>query len=138
MLTRRRSSGPALGSVRNHADNGRPFDAGEQQTGQHSGINEQRAVGTSVGLCWISTGLLPAIAGAWSKESRAHACHRSSHRVENLAVSLRPRAQASPLGADVIDTSHSDLTVSAVPRHTLTFLSVVFRGMVTLNGASQI
>ncbi len=29
----------------------------------------------------------------------------------------------------VIDTSHSDLTVSAVPRHALTFLSVVFRGM---------
>jgi hypothetical protein len=29
----------------------------------------------------------------------------------------------------VIDTSHSDLTVSAVPRHALTFFSVVFRGM---------
>ncbi len=29
----------------------------------------------------------------------------------------------------VIDTSHSDLKVSAVPRHALTFLSVVFRGM---------
>ncbi len=29
----------------------------------------------------------------------------------------------------VIDTSHSYLTVSAVPRHALTFLSVVFRGM---------
>ncbi len=28
-----------------------------------------------------------------------------------------------------INTSHSDLTVSAVPRHALTFLSVVFRGM---------
>ena len=41
-----------------------------------------------------------AIAGTKSKESRANACHRSSHRVENLAVSLRPREQASPLGAD--------------------------------------
>ncbi len=29
----------------------------------------------------------------------------------------------------VIDTSHSDLTVSAVPRHAMTFLSVAFRGM---------
>jgi hypothetical protein len=29
----------------------------------------------------------------------------------------------------VIDTSHSDLKVSAAPRHALTFLSVVFRGM---------
>jgi len=29
----------------------------------------------------------------------------------------------------VIDTSHSDFMVSAVPRHALTFLSVVFRGM---------
>jgi hypothetical protein len=29
----------------------------------------------------------------------------------------------------VFDTSHSDLTVSAVPQHALTFLSVVFRGM---------
>ncbi len=29
----------------------------------------------------------------------------------------------------VIDTSHSNLKVSAVPRHALTFLSVVFRGM---------
>ncbi len=28
-----------------------------------------------------------------------------------------------------IDTSHSDLTVSAVPRRALTFLSVLFRGM---------
>jgi hypothetical protein len=44
---------------------------------------------------------------------------------------------ASSLGAGegncwhfvVIDTSHSDLTVSAVPQHALTFLSVVFRGM---------
>ncbi len=27
----------------------------------------------------------------------------------------------------VIDTSHSDLTASAVPRHALTFLSIVFR-----------
>ena len=41
-----------------------------------------------------------AIAGTKSKESRANACHRSSHRVENLAVSLRPQEQASPLGAD--------------------------------------
>jgi hypothetical protein len=42
----------------------------------------------------------------------------------------------------VIDTYHSDLTVSAVPRHALTFLSVVFRGMgircLTLIGVSQI
>jgi hypothetical protein len=59
-LTRRRSSGPALSSVRNHADTHRPFDASEQQTGQHRGINEPRAVGTSVGLCRISIGLRPA------------------------------------------------------------------------------
>ncbi len=33
---------------------GRPFDASEQQTGQHRWINEPRAVGISVGLCRIS------------------------------------------------------------------------------------
>ncbi len=195
-LTRRRSSGPALGSVRNRVDNGSPFDASEQQTDQHRGIiNKPRAVGTSVGRCRISVVLRTArtassmdcclqsaaasrmacglqsaartmaprsmrtpeltsrgprtasrnaaawtvraarsraagrpwyLRGAqscssvcsvhkpparcrqaessdcstWTKESRAHACHWSSHRVESLAVLFRPRAQASPLGAD--------------------------------------
>ena len=36
-----------------------------------------------------------------------------------------------------IDTSHPDLTISAIPRHALTFLSVVFRGM-GIYGLSQI
>ncbi len=49
---------PALSG--NQADNGRPFDASEQQTGQHRGINEPWAVGTPVGLCRISIGLRPA------------------------------------------------------------------------------
>jgi hypothetical protein len=40
---------------------GRPFDASEQQTGQHRGINEPRAGGTSVGLCRISTGARKAV-----------------------------------------------------------------------------
>jgi hypothetical protein len=39
-------------------------------------------------------------AGTWITESSAHACHRSSHRVESLAVLLRQRAKSSPLGAD--------------------------------------
>ena len=43
-----------LEKLYNRADNSRPFDASEQQTGQHRGTNEPRAVGTSVGLCRIS------------------------------------------------------------------------------------
>jgi hypothetical protein len=39
-------------------------------------------------------------AGTWITESCAHACHRSSHRVESLAVLLRQRAKTSLLGAD--------------------------------------
>ena len=60
----------------------------------------------------------------------------------NTQPHSRATAQTQPCyraaSTDVIDTSHSDLTVSAVLRHALTFLSVVFRGMGTLIGASQI
>jgi hypothetical protein len=59
-----------------------------------------------------------AIAGTKSKESRANACHRSSHRVENLAVSLRPREQASPLGAD----TH----IAAIATHTSWQITFIF------------
>jgi hypothetical protein len=77
---------PALGSARNHADHGPPFDAAsEQQTGQHYGTSHMDRARSSA----ANRGIRP-----------AHACHRSSHRVESLAVSLRQRAKTSPLGAD--------------------------------------
>ncbi len=124
-----RTGGPTLGSALIHAEHCPPFDAAsEQQTGQHSGINESRAADSKPhGQCWLRGLVRPtvvfahriaaafaaraspphgagkqraAIAGTRSTESRAHACHRSSHRVESLVVSLRQHAKTSPLCSD--------------------------------------
>ncbi len=53
----------------------------------------------------------------------------SSYGKRRIRASSPGAGEGSCLRFVVIDTSHSDLTVSAVPRHDLTFLSVVFRGM---------
>ncbi len=103
-----RTGGPALGSALIHADYGPPFDAASgQQTGQLSGINKSRAADRKPhGPCGLRGLVRPtvvfahtiaaafaaraslrrgagkqraAIAGTWSTESRAHACHQSSH-----------------------------------------------------------
>ncbi len=97
------------------------FDASEQQIGQHHGIYEPRAAWTMraarsrrersireghrivaafVARSSLQCGVGKQRAAIAGTKSRANACDRSSHRVENLAVSLRPREQASPLGAD--------------------------------------
>jgi hypothetical protein len=80
---------------------------------------------------------VPAILAEGSLPSAAEAAavavfaefRRKAEETRELHASSPGAGEGNCRRVVVIDTSHSDLTVSAVSRHALTFLSVVFRGM---------
>ncbi len=79
-------------------------------------------------LCHIGRGLSPSTAEAAAAAILAE-FRRKAEETRELHASSPGAGEGNCLRFVVIDTSHSDLKVSAVPLHALTFLFVVFHSM---------